>query len=133
MADEIQLQFEVPGPPRSVMDIWRAVPPPPLGDDGYELADESYNSLTWEARYLDWPGKLVVYLTFGVGWFFRGFMESLFRLTARFDEQGTNTRVLLVGTAHPRTREGLEALAAQHGGPTSPPGSPASWPGTPLP
>lgn len=132
MADELQLQFEVPGPPQSVMDMWRSVPPPPLGDDGYELADESFNALTWEARYLDWPAKIVVYGTI-IGLLFKGYMTSIFRVTARFDEQGTKTRVLLVGTAHPRTREGLAALAAEHGGPTSPPGSPASWPGTPLP
>lgn len=142
MADELRLQFDVPGSPRHVMDEWRREPPRALRDEGYELVDESIESLTWETRYLDWPGKLVAYGTFGVGLLFRNMMTSLFRVTARFDEQGAKTRVLLVGTAHPRTRAALADLAAEHGGPVGPPapsatstllpGSPPSWPRTPL-
>lgn len=141
MADELSLQFDVPGPPRYVMDEWRQAPPQALRDEDYELVDESISSLTWEMRYLDWPGKLVVYATLGVGLLFRGFMMSIFRITARFDEQGANTRVLLLGTCHPRTLQALYELAAQHGGVTGPPtpsatstllpGSPPSWPQTP--
>ena len=120
MADEIKVQFDVPGPPSHVMDEWRKTPPRPLRDGGYELADESFNSLTFEARYLDWPAKIVVYGTI-VGLLFRGLMMSMFRVTARFDEQGVNTRVLLLGTAHPRTRAALHELIAEHGGPVGPP------------
>ena len=132
MADELELRFEVDGPPSYVMDEWRREPPRALRDEGYELVDESYNSLTFELRYLDWPAKLVVYGTI-VGLLFKGMMTSIFRVTARFDEQGAKTRVLLVGTVHPRTRAALHGLAAEHGGPTSPPGSPSSSPGTLLP
>ena len=67
---------------------------------------------------------------------------SLFRVTARFDEQSTNTRVLLLGTLPSRDARGAGyALAAEHGGVTGPPtpspastllpGSPPSWPRTP--
>ena len=139
MADEIELRFAVPGFARQVMEQWRRQPPGALADAGYELVDESVQTLTWQVQYLDWPGKLVAYGTFGVGLLFRGMMASTFRLTARFDDDGGGrTRVLLLGTAHPRTRAALVALAEAHGGPieapaapTSLPGSPPSWPRTP--
>lgn len=142
MADEISLQFDVPGPPTWVMDQWRSSPPAPLRDERYELVDESFNSLTFERRYLDWPGKLVVYGTL-VGLLFRNMMMSMFRITARFDEEGANTRVLLIGTAHPRTLAELHRMAAERGGSVGPPtpsaastllpGSPSSWRRTPQP
>lgn len=139
MADEIELRFVVPGSPRQVMEQWRRQPPSALADAGYELADESLQTLSWQVRYLDWPGKLVAYGTFGVGLLFRGMMTSSFRLTAHFEEDGVaRTRVVLLGTAHPRTRAALAALADAHGGPIEPPsaatslpGSPPSWPRTP--
>jgi hypothetical protein len=140
MAGELQLQFDVAGPPRYVMDEWRHAPPRALRDARYELVDESIASLTWEKRYLDWPAKLVVYGTI-VGLLFREMMMSVFRVTARFDEQGAKTRVLLLGTVDDRTAAALHDLAAEHGGPTGPPrgpgastllpGSPSSWPRTP--
>lgn len=116
MADELQLQFDLAGTPRAVMQQWKEEPPPPLRDSGYELADESYNSLTWEARYLDWPQKLLIVFTLGFALIFKGLMQSVFRLTARFDEAGSRTRVTLLGKAHPRTRAALGDLAAEHGG-----------------
>jgi hypothetical protein len=118
MSDELQLQFDMQQPPSSVMEAWRREPPAPLKDDGYELVDESFNSLTWEARYMDWPQKLLVVCTLGFALLFRGFMQSVFRLTARFDEGGTGTRVTVVGKAHPQTRAALGELVAEHGGPT---------------
>jgi hypothetical protein len=118
MADELQLQFDVRQPPSTVMEEWRREPPASLKDDGYELVDESFNSLTWEARYMDWPMKILVVSTLGLALLFRGFMQSVFRLTARFDEDGTGTKVTLVGKAHPQTRAALGELVAEHGGPT---------------
>ena len=118
MSDELQLQFEVREPPSAVIESWRRQPPASLDDDGYKLTDESFNSLTWEARYMDWPQKILVFCTLGFALLFRGFMTSVFRLTARFDEQGTGTRVTVVGKAHPRTRAALGQLVAEHGGPT---------------
>ena len=118
MSDELQLQFDVREPPSTVMEAWRREPPASLEDDGYKLTDESFNSLTWEARYMDWPQKILVVCTLGFALLFRGFMTSVFRLTVRFDEDGTGTRVTVVGKAHPRTRAALGELVAEHGGPT---------------
>jgi len=118
MSDELQLQFDVHEPPQTVTDRWRREPPKALRDGNYELTDESFNSLTWEARYMDWPQKILVVCTLGFALLFRGFMQSVFRLTARFDEDGTGTRVTMIGKAHPQTRAALGELVAEHGGPS---------------
>jgi hypothetical protein len=118
MSDELQLQFDVNQPPNYVIDSWRREPPAALKDGGYELTDESFNSLTWEARYMDWPMKILAITTLGFALLFKGFMTSVFRLTARFDEDGAGTRITLVGRAHPDTRVALGELVAKHGGPT---------------
>ena len=52
---------------------------------------------------MDWPKKILVAHT-RLRALFRGFMTSVFRVTARFDEEGAGTRVTMVGRAHPRTR-----------------------------
>ena len=118
MSDELQLQFDVQKAPATVMEEWRRDPPKPLKEGSYELADESFNTLTWEARYMDWPQKILVICTLGFALLFRGFMTSVFRLTARFDEDGAGTRVTMIGKAHPRTRAALGELVTEHGGPT---------------
>lgn len=118
MSDELQLQFDVNEPPTTVMERWRNEPPKALKDGNFELTDESFNSLTWEARYMDWPQKILIVCTLGLALLFKGFMQSVFRLTARFDEDGTGTRVTMVGKAHPQTRAALGELVAEHGGPT---------------
>src|SRR5688572_16101871 len=115
MADEVQLQFVVAAPPAYVMDDWRRQPPAPFGE--FELADQSVASLDYIQRYYDWPQKLLIVTTFGFALLFRGFMRSTFRLTARFDEEGTRTRVTILGSAHPTARRQLTDLAAQCGGP----------------
>ena len=118
MSDELQLQFDVQDRPDSVIDRWRREPPDALKEGGYELTDESFNSLTWEARYMDWPQKILVVCTLGFALLFKGFMTSVFRLTARFDAEGAGTRVTMLGRAHPDTRAALGKLVAEHGGPT---------------
>jgi hypothetical protein len=118
MSDELQLQFDVRNQPGAVMEEWRREPPKALTEAGYELTDESFNSLTWEARYMDWPQKITVVASLGFALLFKGFMTSVFRLTARFDEEGTGTRVTMLGRAHPRTRAALGELVTEHGGPT---------------
>ena len=90
MADEINVQFDVQGPPSYVMEEWHRDPPRPFKDGRYELVDNSFNSLTYEAKYLDWPAKLL-YITI-VGWFLRSLMMSIFRVTARFDELAPSHR-----------------------------------------
>jgi hypothetical protein len=118
MSDEVQLQFDVHERPTSVMEAWRRDPPEALKEGGYELTDESFNSLTWEAQYMDWPQKVLVFCTLGFALLFKGFMTSVFRLTARFDEDGAGTKVTMIGRAHPRTRAALGELVAEHGGST---------------
>ena len=118
MSDELQLQFDLNERPASVMEAWRRDPPEPIKEGGYELTDESFNSLTWEARYMDLPQKVLVFCTLGFALLFRGFMTSVFRVTARFDEDGARTKVTMIGRAHPRTRAALGELVAEHGGPT---------------
>ena len=114
MADEIELHWSVQGPPDQAMAQWRASPPEAVRHGGYNLEDESYNSLTFERTYLDWPQKLMIILSLGFALLFKGFMQSVFRFTVRFDGDGSSgTRLTLNGTADPRTAEGLRALPAQ--------------------
>ena len=118
MSDELQLQFDVHDRPAAVMEQWRREPPKALEDGQYELTDESFNSLTWEARYMDWPQKITVVASLGVALLFKGFMESRFKLVVRFDDggDGVHTRISITGRAHPRTREALGQMAALNGG-----------------
>ena len=119
MADEIQLQYEVQGTPEQVLAAWKATPPRALTEDKwpYELADEAYDALVFRSTYMDWPQKVTVVCTLGFALLFKGFMESSFEVTARFDADGpTRTKITLLGHAHPRTRAALGELAAENGG-----------------
>ncbi len=118
MADELQLHFLLDGRPEDAHREWRAEAPPALSEGGFDQVDESFNSITYERRYYDWPQKITFVLSLGFALLFKGFMQSRFKLVARFDaaDQG-RTRVTITGTAHPRTRRALGELAAQHGGP----------------
>jgi hypothetical protein len=111
MADELKLEFALPERPDQVLAAWRTAPPVALREGGYELMDESYNSLTWRSTYTDVPGKIMNVVSLGL---MKGFLESNFTLTARFDagERG-GTRVTMLGTAHPNTREALLAFVEQ--------------------
>ncbi len=116
MADELELHYLVSGTPDTVMAGWRQSPPPALRD--YEIADESYNSLTYERHYYDWPWKIMFVLSLGFMLLFKSFVRSVWRFTARFDaEGGTRTKVTIMGKAPEQTRAELGALAAQNGGP----------------
>jgi len=117
MADEVQLQFLMPGSPAAVLAAWRSDPPEPFRRGGFGLKDEAYDSLVYEARYYDWPQKLLFVTTLGFALLFKGLMGSLFQMTARFDAQGSSyTKVTIIGKAHPSTRRGLAELAGEHGG-----------------
>ena len=119
MADELELHFTLDEQPDSAVAGWRADPPQALRDNRFELVDESFNSLIFEARYYDWPAKVLFVTTFGVGLLFKGMMESLYKVTARFDAEGqAQSRVTIVGKANPRTRAALGELATRHGGAT---------------
>jgi hypothetical protein len=121
LSDEINVQFDAQGPPDFHLAECRTKPPKALRSDGYELVDESFNSLTFEKRYLDWPQKILIVTTLGLALIFKGWMESVFRLTLRFAEQGSGTRVTIHGTTHPKTAAALHELVAEHGGATGPP------------
>jgi hypothetical protein len=119
MADEINLSFVAPGLPGPTMAAWRDEPPPQLREWRFKLADQSYDTLVFDARYMDWPQKITVVASLGFALLFKGFMESQFRLVVRFDDvgDGQHTRISITGHAHPRTRHALAELAAQNGGP----------------
>jgi hypothetical protein len=116
MADELQIQFVVPGEASQVQTTWRNEPPAPIRDGGYHVVDESYNSIVWEARYYEPLGKFMRVLSFGM---FSDFWENIWRMTAHFDaESHTHTRVTITGNAHEDTRAAFGELAAEHGGAT---------------
>ena len=115
IADEVNIQFVMQGQPAQVMAAWKA--DPPEGFKGFKLEDESYNSLTYKLRYYDWPQQITFVATLGFALLFKDFMGSTFDLTARFDDEGTaQTKVTIVGHAHPRDAAKLVDLANQHGG-----------------
>jgi hypothetical protein len=116
MADELTLQFVVPGRPEDVQVAWRMDPPAALRAEGFSLEDEAYNSLTWGRVYFDWPQKLLFVSSLGLLLLFRSWFASRFRLTSRFDADRAGTRVTLSGFAHPQARRRLLALADAHGG-----------------
>ena len=117
MADEVNLQFIMQGPPGQVMNDWRDDPPRAFKERNFQQVDEAVDSLVYESKYYDWPQKVMFVATFGVALLFKGFMTSVFRLTVRFDPEGDDrTKVTIIGTAHPTTRAALAELAADNGG-----------------
>ena len=115
IADEVNLQFVMQGQPAQVMAAWRSDPPEAL--QGFKLVDESYNSLSYQLRYYDWPQQITFVATLGLALLFKDFMGSIFDLTARFDDEGAAAaKVTIVGHAHPRTASKLVDLANQNGG-----------------
>jgi hypothetical protein len=118
MADEIELSYVAAGLPVPLMQAWRDDPPEPLVDGRYKGVDEAYDTLVFEAAYMDWPQKITVVASLGTALLFKGFMESRFKLVVRFDDagDGVHTKVGITGHAHPRTRAALAELAAANGG-----------------
>ena len=100
-----------------MLAAWKADPPDAFSSEGFKLKDEAYDTLVYDARYYDWPAKLLFVATLGFALLFKGFMGSSFQLTVRFDAEGsTRTKVTIIGSAHPRTRRQLTDLATEHGG-----------------
>jgi len=119
MADEIELHYIVDEPPDAAMQRWRTDPPAPVRDGGFEVRDESYNSLTYEAQFYDTVWKIHMVLTFGITWLMRKIvpLKSIWRFTVRFDAEGDRrTRVTILGKASEETRAALGEVAAEHGG-----------------
>ena len=121
MADEIELHYIDQQPPDAAIQSWRTSPPAPVREGDFEVVDESYNSLTYEARYYDWPMKVLFVATLGFAWLLSKIvpMHSIWRFTTRFDpegEGGQRTKVTILGHAQEQTRTALGELAAEHGG-----------------
>ena len=118
MADELELHFIVQERAEDLHRAWRVDAPQALTAGDFEQIDESYNSITYESRYYDWPAKLLFVTTCGTALIWKGFMASTNTVTARFDKEGeAATKVTMTGKADPDTRARLGRLAAEHGGP----------------
>jgi hypothetical protein len=119
MADEINLTYVAQGAPGPTMAAWRDNPPPAFREWNFQVVDESYDTLVFDGRYMDWPQKITVVCSLGIALLFKGFMESQFRLVVRFDDMGdgVHTKISITGHAHPRTRQALAQMAAENGGP----------------
>jgi hypothetical protein len=111
VADEIQTQFTLPDPPNAVMDQWRDAPPAFLTAGKYELVDEAYDGLVFEADVTSFGTRLLMF----------GSARTLYRLSVNFESDGgTGTRVTIIGQAPESVRERIEQAAAEHGGPRGP-------------
>ena len=109
--NEVNAQFVVSEPATSALASWKASPPPAF--DEFELIDESYNSLTYEKRWMEWYMKITYALSLGL---FGKQGESIWKATARFDEHdGGGTRVTVVGMLDEKTRAALGQWAAERG------------------
>jgi hypothetical protein len=119
MADEVQLSYVAPGLPVPLMQAWRDSPPDAIREGRFEVVDQAYDTLIYEARYMDWPQKITLVASLGIALLFKGFMDSQFKLIVRFDDagDGVHTKIGITGQAHPRTRAALAQLAARNGGP----------------
>ena len=115
MADELELHYVVPETPDRALARWKADPPGPV--KGMELVDEAYNSVSYERVFLDWPQKLMIVLSLGMALIWKGFMESRWNVTVRFDADGAyGSKVTVLGKAPAETRQAFAALAEQSGG-----------------
>jgi hypothetical protein len=109
--NEINVQILLSEPSSTAMQSWKANPPEAFAD--FELVDESYNSLTYEKRFMEWPMKITHALSLGL---FGRQGESIWRATVRFDADGDySTKVTLVGMLDEQTRAALGRWAAERG------------------
>jgi hypothetical protein len=109
--NEINVQILFSEPATTSMQNWKASPPEFLSD--YEPVDESYNSLTYEKRFMEWPMKITNALSLGL---LGRQGESVWRVTIRFDDEGEGrTKATLVGIMDEETRAALGQWAAERG------------------
>jgi hypothetical protein len=109
--NEINVQVLLSEPATTTMQGWKASPPGFLA--GFEPVDESYNSLTYEKRFMEWPMKITNALSLGL---FGRQGESIWRVTVRFDaESEYSTKATLVGMLDEETRAALGQWAAEGG------------------
>jgi len=109
--NEINVQFLLSEPAATAMQTWKASPPELFA--GFEIVDESYNSLTYERRFMELPMKITHALSLGL---FGRQGESIWRVTARFDaDDDYRTMVTVVGFLDDETRAALGRWAAERG------------------
>jgi hypothetical protein len=109
--NEVNVQVLLTEQSGAALQGFKASPPDPFG--GFELVDESYNSLTYERRFMEWPMKITHALSLGL---FGRQGESIWRATFRFDEEaGGSTRLTVVGMLDEETRAALGRWAAERG------------------
>jgi len=94
VADEMNVNFVLPGEPVENMAALLADPPAFLVDGGYHFIDDSYESLVYEADVTSGFARIA---TFGVG-------KTLYRLTFTFRSADGATLVNLLGQMPERTR-----------------------------
>jgi hypothetical protein len=109
--NEINVQVLLSEQATTSMQNWKASPPEFLSE--YEPVDESYNSLTYEKRFMELPMKITNALSLGL---FGRQGESVWRVTVRFDADGDHrTKATLVGMADEKTRVALGQWATERG------------------
>ena len=109
--NEINVQILFSEPATTSMQNWKGSPPEFLSE--YEPVDESYNSLTYEKRFMELPMKITNALSLGL---FGRQGESVWRVTVRFDAEGEDrTKATLVGILDEKTRAALGQWAAERG------------------
>jgi hypothetical protein len=109
--NEINVQVLLSEEATTSMQNWKASPPEFLSE--YEPVDESYNSLTYEKRFMELPMKITNALSLGL---FGRQGESVWRVTVRFDADGEHrTKATLVGMADEKTRVALGQWATERG------------------
>lgn len=113
MADELMLQYEVPGGPRDVMARWRATPPTWVTDFDYQLSDEAIDTLVYERHWAAWYQRLMFVGSF----FFSG--DTVYKVAVRFDVDPAGTKITLNGTIDEKARPAVMA-AAESGSASAP-------------
>lgn len=107
MADEITTQFALPNAPAALMAQWRATPPAFLAEDDYQLADEAFDTLVFEADATSLGTRLLMF----------GSAKTLYRLMIKFESDGAaGTRLTITGQAIEKVRDRIAEAAAEHGG-----------------
>jgi hypothetical protein len=111
MADEITTQFGLPDAPAALMAQWRDTPPAFLAEGNYQLADEAFDTLVFEADATSLGTRLLMF----------GSAKTLYRLMIKFESDGAaGTRLTITGQAVEKVRDRIAEAAAEHGGPLGP-------------
>ena len=98
MADEVKIGFGLQGRPEDNLRTWRDDPPEFMRD--YELLDESYDTLVYEAEVTSKGMKILMF----------GMAKTLYRLMVTFSPRDpVGTRVTISGQAKDDVRDEMGA------------------------